>query len=456
MNPKLRPVEVRSFVDQGRPVFVLRDPLALSDKVAIVPQVLGPLLALLDGSRDVAGLHASLLVRAGMRVAPEIIQRVIDQLDEALLLQNDHFAQAYAETLRTYRTAPFRSPALAGPSYPAEPAALRSLLDGYLGGISVNGSNANSSAGHLASPVHAASDALQVLPGDSNGSQRSECHTGIVGLVSPHIDYQRGGRVYAAVWERAAAAVRDADLAIILGTDHAGSAGRITLTRQHYATPYGVLPTATGVVDAIAATIGEEAAFAEEIHHRGEHSVELAAVWLHHMRDGQPCQVVPILCGSFHHFVQGQADPATDATLNATLDALRSAIAGRRVVVVGAADLAHVGPAFSDPSPIDHIQYARLQAADEILIQTITDGDADAFFRTIAAEGDRRNVCGLPPIYLTLRLLNGQGRGELTGYERCPADGQNTSFVSVCGVVFHAAADNSQQIGESANEVVQT
>jgi AmmeMemoRadiSam system protein B len=388
-------------------------------------------------------------VRAGLRVAPEIIQRVIDQLDEALLLQNDHFAQAYAETLRTYRTASFRPPALAGPSYPAEPDALRGLLDGYLEGISVNGSNANSSLGHLASPGHVTSDPLPVSLGDSNSSQRG---TGIVGLVSPHIDYQRGGRVYAGVWERAAAAVRDADLVIILGTDHAGSAGRITLTRQHYATPYGVLPTASDVVDAIAAAIGEEAAFAEEIHHRGEHSVELAAVWLHHMRDGQPCQVVPILCGSFHHFVQGQADPATDATLNATLDALRSASAGRRVVVVAAADLAHVGPAFSDPSPIDHIQFARLQAADEILIQTITDGDADAFFRTIAAEGDRRNVCGLPPIYLTLRLLNGQGRGELTGYERCPADGQNTSFVSVCGVVFHESAANSQQSGESAND----
>jgi AmmeMemoRadiSam system protein B len=453
MNPKLRPVEVRSFVDQGRPVFVLRDPLALSDKVTIVPQVLGPLLALLDGSRDVAGLHASLLVRAGMRVAPEIIQRVVDQLDDALLLQNDHFARAYAETLRTYRTTPFRPPALAGPSYPAEPAALRGLLDGYLGGISVNGSHANSSVGHVASPVHITPDPLQVSLGDSNGSERGECHTGIVGLVSPHIDYQRGGRVYAGVWERAADAVRGADLAIILGTDHAGGAGRITLTRQHYATPYGVLPTASDVVDAIAAAIGEEAAFAEEIHHRGEHSVELAAVWLHHMRDGQPCQVVPILCGSFHHFVQGQADPATDATLNATLDALRSAIAGRRAVVVAAADLAHVGPAFSDPSPIDHIQYARLQAADEILIQTITDGDADAFFRTIAAEGDRRNICGLPPIYLTLRLLNGQGQGELTGYERCPADAQNTSFVSVCGVVFRKSGDKSQQTGEPADLV---
>ena len=77
------------------------------------------------------------------------------------------------------------------------------------------------------------------------------------------------------------------------------------------------------------------------------------------------------------------------------------------------------------------------RAADEILIETLIDADADAFFRRIAAEGDRRNICGLPPIYLTLRLLSGNARGELTGYDRCPADGQHTSFVSVCGMVFH-------------------
>jgi AmmeMemoRadiSam system protein B len=191
------------------------------------------------------------------------------------------------------------------------------------------------------------------------------------------------------------------------------------------------------VVGTIAHAIGEEAAFGEEIHHRGEHSIELAAVWLHHMRGGQACQVVPILCGSFHHFVAGQADPAGDATLNATLDALRTASAGRRTLVVAAADLAHIGPAFSQPIPIDYVRYAQLQAADEILMRTITDGDADAFFQTIAAEGDRRNICGLPPIYLTLRLLGDGVQGELTGYDRCPADGENTSFVSVCGVVFH-------------------
>lgn len=429
MNPKLRPVEVRPFEDRGRSALLLRDPLALSDKVAILPHVLGPLLAMMDGSRDVAELHAALLVRAGLRVPPEIIQHVIDQLDDALLLENDRSAEAYADVLQSYRTAPFRAPSLAGAGYPAEPAGLRGLLDGYVENISVNGASADVSLSNFADVP---SRTRREYPDLRQGESQVE----IAGLISPHIDYQRGGPVYAGVWERAADAVQTADLVIIFGTDHAGSPGRITLTRQNYATPYGVLPTDTVLVDAIADAIGEEDAFAEEIHHRGEHSIELAAVWLHHIREGRACQVVPILCGSFQHFIEGQADPAADPTLNAVLDVLRTATADRRTLVVAAADLAHVGPAFNDLAPIDHIRHAQLQVADEILIETVVDADADAFFNTIAAEGDRRNICGLPPIYLTLRLLNGDARGELTGYDRCPADGQHTSFVSVCGVVF--------------------
>jgi len=414
-------------VDRGRPALFLRDPLALSDKVAILPQALAPLLALMDGSRDVAGLHAALLVRAGVRVSPEIIQHLIDQLDVALLLDNERAARAHAETLYAYRTAPFRLPSLAGAGYPADPAGLRGLLDNYLARISVNGVGADISLADVAGMA----SRIRLENTDAGEGQVE-----VVGLISPHIDYQRGGPVYAGVWQQAADALRAADLVIIFGTDHAGSAGRVTLTRQNYATPYGILPTDTGLVDAIADAIGEEAAFAEEIHHRGEHSIELAAVWLHHVRGGQPCPVLPILCGSFQHFVDGWADPAADPTLVAMLDVLREATLVRRTVVVAAADLAHVGPAFSDPFPIDHVRYAQLQAADDILIQTLVDADPDAFFHTIAAERDRRNICGLPPIYLTLRLLDGAVRGQLTGYERCPADGQRTSFVSVCGVVF--------------------
>jgi hypothetical protein len=46
-----------------------------------------------------------------------------------------------------------------------------------------------------------------------------------------------------------------------------------------------------------------------------------------------------------------------------------------------------------------------------------------------------RNICGLSPFYFTLKLL-GQTQGRLIAYDRCPADMNRTSFVSVCGMVL--------------------
>ena len=62
-------------------------------------------------------------------------------------------------------------------------------------------------------------------------------------------------------------------------------------------------------------------------------------------------------------------------------------------------------------------------------------GDAAGFFGALQRNRDGNNVCGLPPAYLALRIM-GEVRGEEIGYARCPADEQETSFVSVSGVVF--------------------
>ena len=62
-------------------------------------------------------------------------------------------------------------------------------------------------------------------------------------------------------------------------------------------------------------------------------------------------------------------------------------------------------------------------------------GDADSFYRTIRAEGDRRNICGLAPIYLGLSALK-DARGELVDYDTCVADARGTSFVSICGIAL--------------------
>jgi AmmeMemoRadiSam system protein B len=398
--PKLRPVDVRPFVQGGRAALLLHDPLQLSERAVVIPQGLAPLLALCDGTRDNSALRASLGVRFGVRVGSDVLDRLLDAFDEALLLDNERSAHARERALAEYRQAPFRPPSCAGRTYPAEAGDLRRLLHDYLEAVDDQG------------------------PGFAGGR----------GLVSPHIDYARGGPVYAQVWQRAADMVREAELAVVLGTDHFGADGALILTRQHYATPFGVLPTAHDVVDALTAVLGAEAAFADELHHRAEHSIELAAVWLHHVRGRRACELVPVLCGSFGRFVQGEGGPEGDPAIDAFVDTLKQVSKDRRVIVVAAGDLAHVGPAYGG-RPQGFVERAQLQAADDELIDHMCAGDAGAFFATIQRGGDRYNVCGLPPIYLALRVLS-PVQGERVAYDRCPADADGTSLVSVCGVVW--------------------
>jgi len=401
--PKLRPVDVRPIVQGGRMSLILRDPLQLADRTVVIPQQLSPLLMLCDGTRDSSALCAALGVRFGVRIGLSALEQLLAAFDDALLLENDRFIQARERALAEYRQAPFRPPILAGQSYPADADQLRHFLDGYLDAVDDPGAVSDS-------------------PG------------GIQGLVSPHIDYARGGPVYARVWGRAVEAARAAELVVLLGTDHFGDGSDLTLTRQHYSTPFGVLPTAQEVVDMLAQAVGEEAAFAGELYHRTEHSIELAAVWLHHIREGRPCPLVPILCGSFSRFVRDETQPEHAPALNSLVETLRWVVNGHRAIVVAAADLSHVGPAFGG-RPQGLIERARLQVADDELIERICAGDAQGFFAAVKREGDRHNVCGLPPIYLTLRVLS-PVRGERVAYDRCPADRNGTSWVSVCGILL--------------------
>ena len=105
-----------------------------------------------------------------------------------------------------------------------------------------------------------------------------------------------------------------------------------------------------------------------------------------------------------------------------------------RVFVVAAADLAHVGPAFGDPYPIDFVRRARVRGSDGARLQSVEAGDAEGFYQQLREERNARNVCGLPPIYVMLRLL-GDARGILLDYAQCTADAQNGSFVSICGML---------------------
>ncbi|MCA9970223.1 MAG: AmmeMemoRadiSam system protein B [Anaerolineales bacterium] len=403
-NPKLRPLDFQPVYHQGQQMWLLSDRLRLTDQQLLVPQVLAPLLVLCDGTHNLAALHAAFCSQVGEHVPLDVVTAALRQLDGAGFLENARSQALWRTALAAYHAQPHRPPALADLTYPANPAALARTLQDYAAGDALNGWT----------PWHGR------------------------GIISPHIDYQRGGPVYAKVWRRAAAAIRDADLVLIFGTDHNGGPGAVTLTRQPYATPYGVLPTDPALVDALAAALGPDAAFAAELHHRQEHSVELSAVWLHHICQElgiPPKPMVPLLCGSFYHFVSSGSHPAADAGLTAVIHTLQQHTAAKKVVAVASVDLAHVGPQFGDAFVMDAPRRAALAASDAQLMQAILRGDAADFYAQIAAVQDHNRICGFSSIYLLLRYLQ-TTTGTQIAYEQCPADAADDSLVSICGLLL--------------------
>lgn len=413
LNPKLRVIDAVRITYEGMRYLMLRDPYRLSESNVFVPEPVIPLLGLMDGQRSPAALRGALALRYGLMLTSARLDEFIAALDDAYLLDNARSQASMRDALEAFHAQPFRPPSSAGSAYPADPAALAASLQDYL---------------------------EQCPPPATNHGGPAR------GLVSPHIDYERGGPVYAQVWGRCAESAREATLAVIFGTDHYSEGFPFSLTRQHYATPFGVLPTHTATVDALASAVyprDPQAAFRGELHHRHEHSIELAAVWLHYMRGGQPIDLVPVLTGPLDPGGDSLQARALLKTLRAEIE--RRAARGEKTLVVAAGDLAHLGPAFDSP-PVDAARLLQLKDADDALIDAVCRLDSAGFLHEIEHTQDANNVCGVSPIYLTLRLLESDGGsggtasgaavGERCGYAVCPADEDQTSVVSVCGVAL--------------------
>ena len=157
-------------------MWLLTDPLRLSERQLIVPQDLAPLLLFCDGTHTPDEIHTAFCEYVGGEVDRDIVTNALAQFDEALLLDNGRFQQAQQALLDEYRAQPHRPPALADLSYPGDAVELTRLFHEYGAGDNLNDWQ----------PWHGR------------------------GIISPHIDYHRGGTVYAKVWRRAETAVREA------------------------------------------------------------------------------------------------------------------------------------------------------------------------------------------------------------------------------------------------------
>ncbi len=395
-RPRLRVVET---FRAGSGQVGLRDPAGFAEDVLVLDRRAASIAALLDGRRDLTAIAARLLAQGEPTPVSEV-EALVRSLERAHLLEGPRFERRRAQVAAAFRACPNRPAHHAGQSYAASGAALRRELDGF-------------------------AHARRPLP------RRPRA------LVTPHIDFQRGGHSYAATYGALSRGRADEPplLCVVLGTDHVGWRHPYTLTRKPYETPLGPVPCATGAVDALAEALGEEEAYADEVHHRTEHSIEFQAVWLRHTLGQRPFEIVPILCGSLHAHVLARRSPARETRIARFLDRLGEIAAGRETLFVAGADLAHVGPHFGDGHPFEDRERAALERSDRGLLAACEAGDAEGFFDAIAATGDRTRVCGLAPMYALLRMLPG-ARGQALTYEQCPVPGSHGSWVSIAGVVW--------------------
>ena len=144
----------------------------------------------------------------------------------------------------------------------------------------------------------------------------------------------------------------------------------------------------------------------------------MQAVYLHYLFEKNPnLRIVPILCGSFCEIISRGGYPHESEEITVFIETLGKIMRedGRKICLVASADLAHVGRQFGHQFLVSEAVMEEIKKKDLEMLTCVIKCDADGFFEHILKERDQRNICGLPPIYALLRLLE-NSTGKLLNY----------------------------------------
>ncbi len=399
--PKLRYVEAIPSEENGKKVVYLRDPQNPGGNVIAVSPSTVIALSLFDGEKSVEDICGILSQRFGGDVRKEDIENIVSKLDEALFLDSPRYREHRSGVEREFRESEVREAGFAGLSYPSSADELGEWFGRFL--EEAGGENGNGETGKLK------------------------------GIVSPHIDYSRGGVSYAKAY--ATLPESEADVFIIFGTSHYGQVDNpFILTRKNFRTPLGEAKTNGEIIERLEAACGWDL-FEGELSHKTEHSIEFQVAFLQYMLGGKrDFTIVPVLCTSFHRMVTEGSSPSEDERVSKFLGEMKEIISGlgERAFIIAGADMAHVGLKFGDNDRVNDETLGVIRERDLASLAFGENMDAEGFYRSIESEKDWRKICGLSPIYAALSTT-GAKRGVLLDYDQAlePDTGSVVSYASM-------------------------
>lgn len=388
-HPRLRPVEVFPVRLDGKDMLCLRDTQGLAEKPIFLNGALTFLVSMMDGSNSLRDIQAEYLRRTGELLYMDHLEELVRQLDECRYLDSASFREFHQGLVRDFKESSTRPPIHAGSAYAGTAESLKDQIDSFF--------ELPEGPGPISSPTEG---------------------NPLRGLIAPHINFHRGGPTYAHAY-KALAEHPGADRFIIFGTCHNPIHMRFVLTEKDYDTPFGFAETDHEFVKLLVHKLPKDY-FLDEFAHRGEHSIEFQAVCLRYLLSGsRDFKIIPILVGSFHDIFSQGKSTADDEEIQAVVAAVRQVMEEipANYCVIAGADLAHVGRRFGDPSGPTKPYLQEVEREDRRFLECVEAGDAEGVSSSIAADQDRRRVCGYPPIYMALRCLE-QPRGALLQYRQ--------------------------------------
>ena len=413
-HPKLRwPLDIRVHNGgDGQNALVLQCPIGIArEPLVLVPEV-APILALFEG---VLSFDEILSKFSTQGLQPQILTQLIELLDDNLFLATPRFFAAVQETKEAFRSSPVRRATRAGYVYPSTPSELGKMVDDY----------------------------LDKAPPSTVPAGRLLC------LVSPHIDYRRGGAAYGKIYPRLAGA--SPDVMLLIGTAHQYSAGLFHLCAKDFECPLGTLRCDVEFVSSLANAYGIERSFADEYLHKQEHSLELQLPFL--VRAGVTSRIVPILVGSFHKMLSHDRAPEEwpeyDDFVSALAEALKKyEVPGRSACIIAGVDMAHVGRAFGDGGALTQEAMREIAIRDHEYLVAIQKGDKKSLFRHMMEDHDARRICGFPTMYTIMDLFDRLGKRfscDIVKYD------QAVDYHSDCAVTFASLAmyEEAQSLASS-------
>jgi AmmeMemoRadiSam system protein B len=400
--PKLRNVDIMPIEVSGKKLLYLRDRLDISPELTLPIESAG-IISLFDGRNSLRDIQASIVRQSGFQlISRENIMKIVEILNSNFYLDNDNFRRKKDEVENTFRKEPIRRASHAGKSYESSPERLRSQINRFFLDPEGPGS----------------------LPELGQGDN-------IRGIIAPHIDFMRGGPCYGWAYHRLAQDC-NAELFIIFGTAHMPTQNLFVLTEKDFETPFGIQKTDKEFVRSIILETGEDL-LKDEFLHRSEHTIEFQIIFLQYLyAQKRDIQIIPILCGSFHDFIKNENLPEDNEQISKVIKAIRASIkrSHKRTCIIASADLSHIGPQFGDPTPVLSYHLSKIRNDDMQMLRFIESMDRNGFYRFIMKEKDRRNICGLPPIYALLSTIECD-RAEIIKYSQAHHPQATVTFSSI-------------------------